>query len=314
VGVGPPLKSVVTGGAGFIGSNLVDRLVSLGHEVTVIDNFATGREDFLAGSGARVVRGDLLSERGLWQSALEGADTVFHIAANADVRDGWSDPRRDFYQNVDVTLNVLEAAVESGVPEFVFTSTGSVYGEPEEFPTPETAKFPLQTSLYGASKISAESFIQAYAEGGKIRATIFRLVSVLGPRYTHGHVVDFVRKLKIDPTRLSVLGNGHQVKSYMNVADCVRALSDLRGERSVEVFNIGRDEFVTVRESLAYILDELAIDPVVDYGDEPRGWIGDNPRIHLDVSKAASHGWQAETSIEASVRETVRWLLANENL
>jgi UDP-glucose 4-epimerase len=244
---------------------------------------------------------------------MEGADSVFHIAANADVRDGWSHPRRDFDQNVDVTLNVLETSVRHGVPEFVFTSTGSVYGEPDEFPTPETAKFPLQTSLYGASKVAAESYIQAYAEGGKIRATIFRLVSVLGARYTHGHVVDFVRKLRRDPSRLDVLGNGHQVKSYMNVVDCVRALSTLRGESAAEVFNIGRDEFVTVRDSLGFILDELQIDPVVDYGTEPRGWIGDNPRIHLDVRKAAAHGWQAEKSIEESVRETVQWLLSNEN-
>src|SRR5262249_54570563 len=153
--------------------------------------------------------------------ALAGSEFVFHLAANADVRFGTNHPRRDLEQNTIATFNVLEAMRANGIAKIAFSSTGSVYGEAKTIPTPEDAPCPVQTSLYGASKIAGEGLISAYCEGFGFQGWIFRFVSVLGPRYTHGHVFDFFRKLSADPTRLEVLGNGTQRKSYMHVNDCV---------------------------------------------------------------------------------------------
>jgi UDP-glucose 4-epimerase len=203
---------VVTGGAGFIGSNLTDALLTAGHSVRVLDNLSTGSERFLGRARDyaqfEMVSCDLvIDEEGL-PSFIEGADTVVHLAANADVRFGWADPQRDLLQNTVATHNILEAMRVIGVKRIVFASTGSVYGEPSLFPTPEDCPFPLQTSLYGASKAASEGLVSAYAEGCGLSATIFRFVSILGPRYTHGHVLDFTRQLVADPTRLFVLGDG----------------------------------------------------------------------------------------------------------
>jgi UDP-glucose 4-epimerase len=301
---------LITGGAGFIGSNLADYLLKQGKTVAIFDNFSTGKEDFVS-SGIEIFRGSLTSDPEILEKALSGVETVYHLAANADVRDGWLHPRLDLQQNVEATSNILEACVKNGVSEFIFSSTGSVYGECETLPTPEDAPFPVQTSLYGASKVSAESFVQAYATAGKLKATVFRFVSVLGSRYTHGHVIDFVRQLVEDPTRLTVLGDGSQKKSYMNVDDCVQAVSSLRGEGNYTTFNLGVNDYCSVKQSIGWITDELGIKPEVAYGQGNKGWVGDNPFIWLDVSKAEMHGWKATTSIEESVRATVRWLKQN---
>jgi UDP-glucose 4-epimerase len=305
-------RVLITGGAGFIGSNLADFLVSEGNEVSVIDNFKTGRKEFLEHFPGDVIEADLLSNREVLAQALKGKDVVYHLAANADVRDGWSHPRLDHEQNIVVTLNVLEEATSAGVKEFVFSSTGSVYGETAVIPTPENAPFPIQTSLYGASKTSAEAFIQSYAEANRIKATIFRFVSVLGPRYTHGHVIDFARQLEADQSKLQVLGDGRQRKSYMHVKDCVRAVSHLRGPANCEIFNLGRNEYCEVNDSIGWILSVMGLDPVISYSGGDRGWIGDNPFIWLDTQKARSFGWEAAITIEESVKETVQWLLAHE--
>ncbi len=308
VGIGYLSKVLITGGAGFIGSNLADHLISLGHEVSVFDNFSTGNRDFVS-SRVNIITGDLLFDSSILEQSLQGVECVYHFAANADVRNGWNHPNKDLEQNVVATCKILEAATRNNVKEFIFSSTGSVYGEAEVFPTPEDAPFPVQTSLYGASKASAEAFIQAYSESGKIKGTVFRFVSVLGARYTHGHVIDFVRQLLSHPESLQVLGNGHQRKSYMNVADCVAGVSSLRSEKSYGVFNLGVNDFCEVRDSIRWICDEMGLDPVVTFSGGTRGWIGDNPFIWLDVSRAKSYGWEAGSSIEFSVRETVRWLL-----
>lgn len=303
-------RVLITGGAGFIGSNLADYLLKQGKTVAIFDNFSTGKEDFVS-SGIEIFRGSLTSDPEILEKALSGVETVYHLAANADVRDGWLHPRLDLQQNVEATSNILEACVKNGVSEFIFSSTGSVYGECETLPTPEDAPFPVQTSLYGASKVAAESFVQAYATAGKLKATVFRFVSVLGSRYTHGHVIDFVRQLVEDPTRLTVLGDGSQKKSYMNVDDCVQAVSSLRGEGNYTTFNLGVNDYCSVKQSIGWITDELGIKPEVEYGQGNKGWVGDNPFIWLDVSKAEMHGWKATTSIEESVRATVRWLKQN---
>lgn len=308
------MKCVVTGGAGFIGSNLVDELVRQGEEVIVVDNFRTGKKSFLAGFEGEIINSDLLEPNGKWQDAFVGADVVYHLAANADVKDGWKHPRFDLEQNVEATLAVLETAVSNSLSEIIFSSTGSVYGEAAELPTPEDAKFPQQTSLYGASKLSAEGYISAYAEAGLIKGTVFRFVSALGQRYTHGHVIDFVRQLHASPEKLHVLGDGLQTKSYMHVDDCIQGVVNLRSKSKFEVFNLGSNEYCKVNESISWILDEMKLTPEIEYSGGSKGWIGDNPFIWLDVSKAKKSGWETKISIEESVRLTVQWLLQNRDL
>ena len=222
------MKVVITGVAGFIGSNLADALLQRGDSVVGIDNFSTGRHEFLEHAlsvdAFQLVEIDLTTDIALLEQAVAGADAVVHLAANADVRFGWEAPRRDLDQNVIATLNVLEAMRATGVRRILFSSTGSVYGESATIPTPEDAPFPEQTSLYGASKAAAEGYLAAYAEFGAIDATVFRFVSILGHRYTHGHIIDFVAQLFHDPSTLTILGDGGQRKSYLDVSDCVAAV------------------------------------------------------------------------------------------
>src|SRR5262245_32352255 len=221
------MHAFVTGAAGFIGSSLVDRLLADGHRVVGYDNFSTGQRSFVADAvknpAFSLVEGDTLDLDAL-SRATRGAEIVFHLAANADVRFGTEHPKKDLEQNTIATFNVLEAMRENGVKRIAFSSTGSVYGEARVIPTPEDAPFPLQTSLYGASKLAGEGLIAAYGEGFGFEGCVFRFVSILGERYTHGHVFDFYRSLRKDPTRLRVLGNGMQKKSYLYIGDCLDAM------------------------------------------------------------------------------------------
>jgi len=305
----PRRKSLVTGGAGFIGSHLVDALIDRGDDVTVVDNFRTGRSEFI-NQKAKLVSHDIGDVEFLRES-FEGIDDVYHLAANADVRNGWDDPRRDFDLNLSKTLSVAELSAAAGVENFIFSSTGSIYGESVMVPTPENSSIQQQTSLYGASKYSCESFLGAYAEANKFKVTVLRFVSVLGPRYTHGYVYDFIQKLSADPSRLNVLGDGTQTKSYMHVSDCVNAITDLRGPSNFEVFNIGRAETITIRRSIELISECLKISPELLFGSSPRGWIGDNPIILLDITKAKSLGWNPVVSIEDSILDTAKWIIKN---
>jgi UDP-glucose 4-epimerase len=309
-------RVLVTGGAGFIGSHLVDRLLDLGQSVTVYDNFSTGQTDFLEGAigrpAFRLVRADTLDFPTLCR-AVEGHDLVVHLAANADVRYGTEHPRRDLEQNTIATHNLLEAMRLVGVRRIGFASTGSVYGEPAVFPTPEDCPFPVQTSLYGASKLAAEGLISAYCAGFEMQAVIFRFVSILGERYTHGHVFDFYRKLLANPKAIEVLGNGRQRKSYLYVQDCVDAMLVAleRASEPVSIFNLGTDEYCTVDDSLGWICAELGISPRRDYTGGERGWIGDSPFIFLDCSPIRALGWRPKRSIRESVVQTLRYLQAN---
>ena len=240
-----------------------------------------------------------------------GAQAVVHLAANADVRFGWESPRRDLEQNVIVTHNVLEGVRLAGVPRLLFSSTGSVYGECAVVPTPEDAPFPVQTSLYGASKAAAEGYVAAYAEAGLLQGTVFRFVSVLGPRYSHGHVIDFVRQLRADPSRLRILGDGRQRKSYMHVSDCVAAVvGQIEATSPFEVFNLGVDGYCTVSDSAGWIAERLGLDPKLEYTGGDRGWIGDNPFIYLATGKARAAGWNPRFGIREAVESTVDYLLA----
>ena len=310
------MKALVTGAAGFIGSTLVDRLLAAGHEVTGFDNFSTGFRQFLEGACAnprfRMVEADLLDLDAV-RAAVAGADMVFHLAANADVRFGPEHPRKDLDQNTIVTWNVLEAMRTAGVRRIAFSSTGSVYGEPDVHPTPESAPFPVQTSLYGASKLAAEGLIAAYAAAFGFQTFIFRFVSILGERYTHGHVFDFYRQLLAHPDRLDVLGNGHQRKSYLYVQDCVSAIL-LAAEKCtapVNIFNLGTDEYCEVNNSIAWISGHLGLSPELRYAGGERGWVGDSPFIFLDCARMRSLGWKPALTIRQGIIRTLDYLQAN---
>ena len=311
------LKTVaVTGAAGFIGSTLVDSLLEQGVTVLAIDNFSTGRKEFLKDAlnnpKFTLLKEDICSGKDL-SEVFVGLDAVFHLAANADVRFGPDHPSRDLEQNTIATHRVLEAARKAGVKKFIFSSTGSVYGEAEVVPTPEDAPFPIQTSLYGASKLACEGMIAAYAESFDMQVWIFRFVSILGPRYTHGHVFDFVEQLDEHPQQLTVLGNGYQKKSYLHVSDCISAIhTALNGATdSVNIFNLGVDGYCEVRDSIGWITSELGLNPELSFGTESKGWIGDNPLIHLDTKKIQKLGWKPKFSIEESVRDTVAFMKSN---
>jgi UDP-glucose 4-epimerase len=308
---------VITGCAGFIGSTLCDRLLKDGHRVIGIDNFSTGQRRFLEGAlsnpNFKLFEMDLLDLDNL-KTAFAGGQTVFHFAANADVRFGTEHPRRDLEQNTIATYNVLEAMRANGIKRIAFSSTGSVYGEAEVIPTPENAPFPIQTSLYGASKAAGEGLIAAYCEGFGFQSWIFRFVSILGERYTHGHVFDFYKKLKTDPTRLPVLGNGQQRKSYLYIQDCIDAMLTAvdKAKEKVNILNLGVDGYCQVNDSIGWICEELGVKPKLEYAGGERGWIGDNPFIHLETKKMQLLGWQPKLSIQEGVVKTIQFLRANE--
>jgi UDP-glucose 4-epimerase len=314
-------NAFVTGAAGFIGSTLVDRLLAEGVRVTGWDDFSTGRRRFLEGAlahpGFRLVEGDNLDLPSL-SRALAGSDVVFHLAANADVRFGTEHPRKDLEQNTIATFNVLEAMRANKVPRLAFSSTGSVYGEAAMIPTPEDAPFPLQTSLYGASKIAGEGLISAYCSGFGLEAWIFRFVSILGERYTHGHVYDFHRQLLEHPDWLRVLGDGSQRKSYLYVQDCMDAM--LHTVRPAEIrpavpgaviYNLGTAEYVRVIDSIGFISEAMGVRPELRPTGGDRGWIGDNPFIFLDTARIRATGWKPRLTIEQGIVRTLRWLEAN---
>ncbi len=310
------IKVMVTGGAGFIGSHLVDELVRRGKKVVVYDNLATGflrhLDTAISSGSVHFVQGDILDSAAL-TAAMEGASTVFHLAANADVRGGITDTFVDLEQNILGTHRVLEAMRAVGATEIVFTSSATVYGEPNLFPTPEDYA-PLQTSLYGASKLAAESLIQAYGEYFEIRSLAFRFVSWIGERYSHGVVYDFVNKLRNNPAELEILGDGKQIKSYLHVEDGVRGIF-LALERITEiksVMNLGHVEYMNVTDLANIVCEEMGLKKVsYRYTGGARGWLGDSPLVHLDISKISQAGFRPLISIEEGIRRTVRYLLDN---
>ena len=315
-------KVFITGAAGFIGSSLVDRLLGEGVEVVGWDNFSSGQERFLdaalQNTGFTLKRGDNLDETAL-KDAMAGCEMVFHFAANADVRFGLNHPRRDLEQNTIATFNVLEAMRANGIQRIAFSSTGSVYGECPVIPTPEDAPFPIQTSLYAASKVAGETLIHSYCEGFGFEGYVFRFVSILGERYTHGHVFDFYKQLMEHPDYLKVLGDGKQRKSYLYIGDCmnamlkvVRAGTAQHAKHRVETYNLGCDAYVQVNDSIAIICQTLGLSPRLEYTGGEKGWVGDNPFIYLDTAKIRATGWQTEKTIEQGVERTINWLRDNQ--
>lgn len=306
-------RAFVTGGAGFIGSHIVDRLLKEGASVTIYDNFSTGQERFIEhhkeNDRVTVIRADVLDLPTLTKS-MAGHDFVFHLQANADVRGGIEKTRIDLEQNTIATWNVLESMRVNGVKRIMFASSATVYGEPAVFPTPEGFA-PLQTSLYGASKYSCEAMIQAFGEYYGIQSWTFRFVSWIGERYTHGVIFDFMKKLRANPQELEVLGDGKQRKSYLDVRDGVDgiffAIQHLKGRKNI--VNLGHDDWMNVLDLARILCDELGLHNVHlrTTGGE-RGWLGDAPFVHLDTSQLKSLGWSPRISIEEGIRSTVRYL------
>jgi len=317
-----PSKALVTGAAGFVGSNLVDHLLEMGCEVVGLDNFSSGQKEFLDDakkhSRFKMIEGDV-GKREVTDHAVEGCDWVFHLAANADVRFGLNHPYKDLEQNTIATLNLLESMRAKNVKNIAFSSTSAMYGEAQIIPTPENCPLPIQTSLYGASKLAAEGLISSYTEGFGFNACVFRFASVVGKRYTHGHVFDFYKKLKSNPREMEILGDGSQKKSYLDIKDCLRGIMKacFEGQAKYErprygVFNLGTASYCQVTDSAGWIAHEMGLSPKFNYTGGRQGWIGDNPFTFLDIKKAQSLGWDTTMSIEEAIRGTVRWIAKNE--
>lgn len=303
---------IVTGGAGFIGANIVKFLLQEGFKVHVFDNLSSGNINNLPLDKIQFYKFDLKNILQKWPEIK--ASRIYHLAANADVRGGIKDHNIDLNENLIVTKNVCDYAIKNDINDFVFASSATVYGEPDIYPTPESY-ISKQTSLYGASKISCEAFIQAYSNYGYFKSTIFRFVSWTGYGYSHGVIYDFVEKLLKDSSRLEILGNGKQVKSYLDVQDGVNGvlkISNLHNDYS-SIFNLGHYQTMNVKDLADIVCDEMNLNRVeYKYSGGERGWIGDSPLVRLDTKKANNLGWEAKISIEDSIRNTVRYLISKD--
>ena len=307
-------KIIVTGGSGFIGSNLVDRLLLKNKKITVIDNFSTGFKNYLPkNKNLKIIKCNLLHKNKLFQ-IFKNHDFVFHFAANADIKNGLNQPTKDLEQNAVVTSNVLEAMRYNNIKKIAFTSTAPVYGNTNQFPTEENSPMSNQISLYGASKLYCEGLITSYCEGYDFKSWIFRFVSILGPKYSHGHVYDFVKQLLKNKNKLTILGNGKQKKSYLHVNDCLDAvlISIKKSKNNINIFNLGHDEYINVNQSVRNITKFMNCKPILSYTGGNSGWIGDMPFVFLNTNKIKKEtGWKPKINIEDSINDTVNWLLKN---
>jgi UDP-glucose 4-epimerase len=322
------MRVLVTGGAGFIGSHLVDALLARGDQVVAYDRLSTGSLKFLEGpmgingreknSNFSFVKGNVRDTKEL-VAAMKGSEVVFHLAANADVRGGVANRQIDLQENVIGTSSVLEAARETGVKKLVFTSSAVIYGEPDVIPTPESYRGP-QTSLYGASKLAAEAFMEAYTSYYGFESYVYRFVSLMGERYTHGVVFDFVTKLRKNAKQMEILGDGSQKKSYLYVKDAVAGI--LRsiemggsGKGRVEAYNLGHSDVLTARKVADLVCKAMELDGVsYTFTGGKRGWLGDSPIVLLDTSKISKLGWKPTLSVEEAIERTVSYLIGNPDI
>ena len=307
---------LVTGGAGFIGSNLVSELLKNNqNRVYVFDNLSTGRLENLELENPLLFffNIDLLSNYEDWP-VISNLNYLYHLSANADVRGGVQDREIDFKQNVIVTKSVCDYAKTNNCKHLVFASSATVYGEPDIFPTPESS-FLRQTSIYGASKLAGEAFVQAYSEYADFKSSIFRFVSWIGVGYSHGVIYDFYKKLVRNPKELEILGDGNQSKSFLDVQDGVRGIIDLtKHDKNTEIFNLGHTEVMNINQLAKIICNYLKLNNTkFIYTGSKRGWIGDSPLVHLDISKANSFGWVPHVSIQKGIINTLNFLTANKD-
>jgi len=306
-------KVLVTGGLGFIGSTLVEKLVERGNDVTVFDNLIKGSTENIKGlldeRKVKLIRGDLLKNHDI-ESINDNFDIVFHLAANPEVKR--EDPSVHFEENVHATYKLLEFMRKRNIRNIVFTSTSAVYGDAKKLPTPEDYAPLMPISLYGASKLACENLISAYCNSYDFKAVIFRLANIVGHRASLGVVIDFVKKLRSNPKRLEILGDGTQTKSYLHVSDCVDAMLFAlnSSKEKINIFNIGSEDKLKVIDIAKIVAEEMGLGDVefnftggVDGG---RGWKGDVKLMHLSIDKIKSLGWKPQYTSEETVRKTVR--------
>lgn len=309
----PKKKQIlITGGAGFMGSHLVDRLVEKGAITVVLDNLSAGRKEFLSlhfgSKHFKFVKTDLLLRKS--SGYFNDIEEVWHLAANPDVRIGIEDTRVHLEQNVLATYNVLEAMRKNDVKKIIFTSTSTVYGEAKQIPTPEDYGPMIPISLYGASKLACEALISSYAHTFDMQAWVYRFANVIGKRSTHGVIYDFINKLKANPSVLEILGDGNQTKSYIYISDCINAMfSGLKSKERLNIFNIGSSDTIKVRRIAEIVCEEMSLKPRFAYTGGDRGWKGDVPYMFLDCTRLKRLGWKPEYSSEEAVRLTVKDLL-----
>jgi UDP-glucose 4-epimerase len=308
-------RILVTGGAGFIGSYLVDHLIDKGNITTVFDNMSSGKigfiEEHLENPIFTLIKGDLLDRKAI-EEACRDVDFVFHVAANPDVRLGTSDTKVHFDQNILATYNLLEAMRKNSVKKIAFTSTSTIYGEAQIMPTPENYGPLIPISLYGASKLACEALITSYSHTFDIQAWVFRFANIVGPRSTHGIIVDFIKKLRENPTRLEILGDGKQEKSYLHVSECIDAIlyAIEKSKKNVNIFNIGSEDTISATRIGETIVEEMRLSGIrFTYTGGNRGWRGDVPRMRLDIEKLKAIGWKPVYTSERSVRETAKALI-----
>lgn len=306
---------LVTGGAGFIGSYLVDCLMKTGNNITVFDNLSSGKIEFikkhLGNPDFKLIKGDLLDIKKI-ETACRGIDFIFHVAANPDVKLGASDTKVHFDQNILATYNLLEAMRKNKVKKIAFTSTSTIYGEAQIMPTPENYGPLIPISLYGASKLACEALITSYSHTFEIQCWIFRFANIVGPRSTHGIIVDFINKLRENSTQLEILGDGKQEKSYLHIAECVDAIlfAIEKSQDNVNIFNIGSEDTISATRIGEKIVEEMGLSGVkFIYTGGNRGWKGDVPKMRLGIEKLKSFGWNPVYTSERSVKETARAII-----
>jgi UDP-glucose 4-epimerase len=288
-----------------------------GHDVKCIDNFSSGKIEFIEKSienGLELIKGDILHKNDL-KIAVEGCDTVFHLAANPDVRLGAENTSVHFEQNILATYTLLEESRKQGIKKIIFTSSSTVYGEADVIPTSETYAPLIPISLYGASKLAAESLICAYCHTFDISSVLYRFANVVGPKSTHGVTYDFIKKLKKNPNKLEILGDGTQKKSYLYIADCIDAMlfGMNKSKDKVEIFNIGSLDWVDVKTIADIVSEEMKVHPTFEFTggiDGGRGWKGDVKMMKLSIEKLMNLGWKPRFNSEEALRKTAKWLLS----
>lgn len=311
------MNVTVTGGAGFIGSHMVRTLLDAGHRVTIVDNFRTGRWEFIPSAAIHIIQADIL-DRDALLPAFDGADWIVHLAANPDARGERRGVDFNIQQNLLGTASVLDAMQHVGTTRILYASSASVYGNTTQTPTPEDFRSVPQASFYGASKLAAEGLIGAYTEMYDFTGIVCRWVHILGERYLHGHIIDFLRKLRRNPDELFIMGDGNQAKSGLHARNLTDGLLLLmehhdRDEHLCEAYNFGGDTLLPVRESARLICDKLGLDPTFTYsGRKNGGWVGDNPSLVLDSTKVRALGWRPTMSVPDGIACTVDWLTSDE--
>ena len=310
------MRALVTGGAGFIGSHLIDRLVARGDHVVVIDNLSSGHASFIQehidAGAVTMVEGDICHPDDVQKAMSKDIDCVFHLAANPDIRLGTRITDTDLKQGTVATYNILEAMRVAGVQKIAFASSSVVYGENAPLPTPENHGPCMPISLYGASKQAGEGLISSWVGTFGMQAWIFRFANIIGARGTHGVIFDFIHKLKSDPSRLEVLGNGLQEKSYMEVGDCADAILHVmsHADEPLNLYNLGSHDTASVRRIAEIVVDVTGCqDASIEYTGGDRGWAGDIPRARLAIEKMLSAGFDVKMNSEEAIRYTAECLL-----